>query len=91
MGGTSPSPREAKGKTPVRSFTPSTEVAAAFQDLKLEEAAILVDSLIPYECYIPVARVGEKVQLSTYGTLGEVMEELGMRYEQHEQSSRTGT
>jgi hypothetical protein len=59
----------------------SSQVVVVFKDAPLRRAAGLVNQVSPYECYVPVSRLEEKVDLYTSGTLEEIANQLGLRYE----------
>ena len=63
------------------SIAASTQVAIALNEVRLQQAAAWLNYVSPHECYVPVSRLEEKVQLSTSGTLEEIANKLGLRYE----------
>ncbi len=67
-------------------LTTSTEVEVRFNDIPLEQGVALIDRLVPYETYVPVSRIGERVHISVRSRPSAVLDHLGVRYERREQA-----
>ncbi len=62
-------------------WSESHEVDVAMQDLSLVQAANLLDSALSGVVVAPAGRENELVELRMSGTVGEVLEQLGLHYE----------